>query len=99
MASLYKIHSDGSREYKEAGKRIEAIAWNENGTFKEVVNRQIPVVNCSLLIGSITARTYSENDYWLTTVVTEILEESKNSEGDITSIRFKTQNSEYIIEY
>lgn len=88
MARLYKIHKDGSAEFKEQGARIEAIAWNENRTFKEIV-ANTPTVGCSLLVGSVTARTYSDQDYWLTTVVTEILEESA------ISIKFKTENSTY----
>ena len=42
-----------------------------------------------MLVGSATARTYSDQDYWLTTPVTEILED----EGD--RVLFKTGNSTY----
>ncbi len=42
-----------------------------------------------MLVGSITARTYSDQDYWLTTVVTEIIEDK----GDY--VKFKTGNSVY----
>lgn len=72
----------------DVGARSEAIAWNEDGTFKEIVGRR-PVVGCSILVGSVTARTYHNQDYWLTTPVTEILEERKDY------VRFKTENSEY----
>ena len=92
MATLYKIHKDGSTEFKEQGARVEAIAWNENRTFKEIV-ANVPTVGCSLLVGSVTARTYSDQDYWLTTVVTEILEEST------VSIKFKTENSTYELKF
>jgi hypothetical protein len=88
MARLYKIHSDGSAEFKEQGARVQAIAWNEDRTFKEVV-AHVPTVGCSLLVGSVTARSYSDQDYWLTTKVTEILVESA------ISIKFKTENSTY----
>lgn len=92
MATLYKIHKDGSTEFKEQGARVEAIAWNENRTFKEIV-ANVPTVGCSLLVGSVTARSYSDQDYWLTTVVTEILEESK------LGYKFKTQNSIYELKF
>jgi len=94
MAQLIKIHPDGREEFKESGQRIEAIAWNEDGTFKEVVDGK-PVVGCSVLVGSITARSYSNQDYWLTTKVTEIGEEVRNEDGLLEKVRFKTENSEY----
>ena len=94
MARLVKIHPDGREELKESGQRIEAIAWNEDGTFKEVVDHQ-PVVGCSVLVGSVTARSYSSQDYWLTTKVTEILEEVRDERGLLEKVRFKTENSEY----
>jgi hypothetical protein len=72
----------------ESGARCEAISWNEDGTFKEVVGHR-PVVGCSMLVGSVTARSYSDRDYWLTTKVTEIIEEREDY------VRFKTGNSEY----
>lgn len=96
MAKLYKIHPDGTREFKESGQRIEAIAWNEDGSFKEVAG-SVPTVGCSMLVGSITARTYSNQDYWLTTKVTEILEEKKTEDGLYEYVRFRTENSEYEI--
>lgn len=94
MPTLIKIHPDGREEFKEQGARVEAIAWNEDKTFKEVVD-SIPVVGCSVLVGSVTARSYSSQDYWLTTVVTEILEEIKDEDGMMELVRFKTDNSVY----
>lgn len=77
--------SDGK---SESGARSEAIAWDENGVYKEVVGHR-PTIGCSMLVGSVTARTYSKQDYWLTTVVTEILEEREDY------VRFRTENSIY----
>lgn len=84
MATLKRV-GDGAGD---SGARVEAIKWNDDGTFKEVVANK-PVVGCSLLVGSVTARSYSSQDYWLTTTVTEIIEEREDY------IRFKTGNSEY----
>lgn len=94
MPTLIKIHGDGHREVKEQGARAEAIAWNEDGTFKEIID-SIPTVGCSFLVGSVTARSFSSQDFWLTTKVTEILEEKRDDKGNLEYIRFKTENSEY----
>lgn len=77
--------SDG---VSESGSRSEAISWNEDRTFKEVVGNR-PIVGCSMLVGSVTARSYANQDYWLTTVVTEIIEDK----GDY--VKFRTENSIY----
>jgi hypothetical protein len=42
MPTLIKIHPDGREEFKEQGARVEAIAWNEDKTFKEVVEHKRP---------------------------------------------------------
>ena len=94
MATLIKIHQDGREEFKEQGARVEAIEWNENGTFKEIIGNK-PTVGCSLLVGSVTARSYSDQDYWLTTQVTEILEEKFTEDGYLELVKFKTKNSLY----
>lgn len=89
--TLYKLLNNGEKEYKESGSRVEAISWNDDRSFNSVVDHK-PTVGCSLLVGSVTARSYSDQDYWLTTLVTEIIEETSEH------IKFKTQNSEYILE-
>ena len=72
----------------DSGGRSEAIVWNSDGTFKEVIGSR-PVVGASMLVGSITARTYTYQDYWLTTPVVEILEERDNY------VKFRTKNTVY----
>ena len=63
-----------------------------------LVQRLVPTyILGALLVGSVTARSYSSQDYWLTTVVTEIIEERKNEAGYLEFVRFKTSNSEYIL--
>jgi len=94
MAKLIKIHQDGREEFKEQGARVEAIEWNENGSFKGIIGDK-PIVGCSLLVGSVTARSYSDQDYWLTTPVTEILEEKFTEDGYLELVKFKTKNSLY----
>lgn len=82
----------------DSGTRVEAIAWNDDGTFKEVVDNK-PVIGCSILVGSVTARSYSNQDYWLTTPVTEIIKEEKDGDGKLKRVEFKTGNSEYELIY
>ena len=89
MATLVKVHPDGREEFKEGGARVEAHKCSdETGLYKGVVGHK-PIVGCSLLVGSVTARSYSDRDYWLTTEVTEIIEETNEH------ILFKTLNSTY----
>ena len=76
----------------DIGGSSEAISWNDDGTFKAVVDYK-PTLGCSMRVGSITARSYSNQDWWMTTEITEILEEIKND--DTHYMRFKTRNSEY----
>ena len=90
MAILKRI-SDGKGDQ---GSRVQAIKWNPDGSFGAVVGDK-PMIGYSLLVGSLTARSYSDKDYWLTTEVTEIIEE-KEDEGR-WYVRFKTGNSEYEI--
>ena len=84
MAHLYSI----DKEKGDSGGRSEAIAWNEDGTFKEIISNR-PVVGCSMLVGSVSARSYSYQDYWLTTPVIEIIEETEDY------VKFRTKNTIY----
>lgn len=77
---------------QESGGLSQAISWNEDKTQK-AVEGYVPKIGCSILVGSVTARTYADRDYWLTTPVVEILEEIENE--DTHYIRFMTENSEY----
>jgi hypothetical protein len=88
MANLKRTYDSAG----DSGARSEAIAWHEDGKFKEIVGRR-PTIGCSMLVGSVTARSYSSQDYWLTTPVTEILEEITNDDTDY--VKFRTGNSVY----
>jgi hypothetical protein len=88
MATLRRLR-DGAGD---TGALTESIAWNPDGSFKEVAGHR-PMIGCSLRVGSLTARSYSGSDYWLTTPITEILEEIRTDDTDY--VRFKTENSEY----
>ena len=88
MATLLKIHDDEYEEFKDGGARIDAIKYDDNGIFECIAGHE-PIIGCSLLVGSVTARSYSNQDYWLTTTVTEIIEQTNKH------IMFKTLNSTY----
>jgi hypothetical protein len=88
MPTLFKVHPDGREELKEQGGLCNAIEWNEDGTSKGIAGHR-PIVGCSLMVGSSRARSYSDQDYWLTTTVTEILEETDKH------VTFRTKNSKY----
>jgi hypothetical protein len=47
-----------------------------------------------MIVGSHYGRTYSAQDWWQTTTITEILEE-RTKENGTKYVRFKTGNSEY----
>lgn len=53
-----------------------------------------PSVGTVMRVGSIGGRTYSAQDWWQTTLITEILEERTEEDGS-EYVRFKTGNSEY----
>lgn len=94
MARLRRV-SDGAGD---EGSMVQALGVNEMGVITGVVDSK-PVVGCVLLVGSTTARSYSHQDYWMTTIITEIIEERKNENGKLTYFRFRTKNSEYELFY
>lgn len=53
-----------------------------------------PRVGVSMRVGSPYGRSYSNQDYWTTTPVTEILEEFTDDQ-DRLNVKFKTRNSTY----
>lgn len=66
------------------GDRIKWIEWDESNKCKEFHNE--PKIGYSLIVDP------AINYKWLTTTVIEIIEETKEF------IKFKTENSEYILE-
>jgi len=70
---------DGLTNY---GSRIGWIEWNEDSRFKE--KHEGPAIGRSLMLD-----THRMSYTWLTTIVTEIIEESPDY------IKFKTSNSIY----
>lgn len=76
----------------DSGVVSDSIKWDYEGKF-EKIDGYIPKVGNSMRVGSMVARSYSSQDWWLTTPVIEILEEIKTEQ--VHYIRFMTENSEY----
>ena len=55
-------------------------------------------VGDGIRVGSLTARSYSYQDWWQCSPVTEIVEVKKNDEGKAYWVKFKTGNSTYVAE-
>ena len=60
----------------------------------EQIHNARPQLGASMRVGSISGRSYSAQDWWQTTLITEILEERTEEDGT-EYVRFKTSNSEY----
>jgi hypothetical protein len=58
------------------------------------VDGDYPRLGFGVRVGSYYARSYSGQDYWQTTPVTEIIEEWIDNEG-YSHVKFKTKNSVY----
>lgn len=75
---------DGEGHYGSILRAIDPIDGNTSSTDK-------PVVGKALYIGTVTAGTYSDRDWWCTTPVIEITEQTDDF------IKFKTANSSYTL--
>jgi hypothetical protein len=64
-------------------------------SYKPIPNETYPRVGCGVRVGSHYGRTYSAQDWWQTTPITEILEETVDRDG-YRIVRFKTRNSVYV---
>ena len=63
--------------------------WTEKDGKRKHEHSARPRLGVQLRVGSITARTYVEQDYWQTTDILEILSD------DGETVRFRTKNSIY----
>lgn len=88
MYSLYK--TDGSAG--DSGP-LSMLMWEEHDEVKYQHSAR-PRVGCCIRVGSISARSFSQQDWWQTSLITEITDEWRDDNKDC--VRFKTQNSTYI---
>ena len=75
----------------DSGLLCEILDWE---SYKPIPGETYPRVGCGVRVGSPYARTYSMQDWWQTTPIVEILEESVDKDG-LRTCRFKTANSIY----
>jgi len=95
MAWMYALDHNGTpiNRKGDSGMMSQAIFRNEVG--KAVVEDNAkPRVGVRMRVGSIYARSYSDQDYWTTTEIQEILREEV-IDGVLT-IEFRTLNSVYL---
>ena len=71
----------------DTGPMSRTIKRNTDGSLEEGGPR--PRIGFNVIVGSPYARTYDLRDYWVTTTVQEILEETENR------MKFRTNNSIY----
>jgi hypothetical protein len=63
-------------------------------SYMPIEGETYPRVGCGVRVGSYIGRTYSMQDWWQTSPITEIIQESIDDAGFWT-VRFKTRNSTY----
>jgi hypothetical protein len=68
----------------DSGGMSMALTPNEKENKVDIENDARPKVGSAMRVGSIYARTMQEQDWWQTTIIKEILEESENY------VKFKT---------
>lgn len=85
MYSLRR-ESDGAGD---AGGMSVALWFDENDELQTKQNAR-PRVGVAMRVGSVFARTYQEQDWWQTSLITEIVEDREDY------VRFRTTNSIYV---
>ena len=92
MAYSLRRTRDGAGDSGLMSMALWPAPESESGVTTEDNAR--PRVGVAMRVGSHYARSYSHQDWWQTTVITEILEERTEEDGT-EYVRFKTGNSEY----
>jgi len=87
---------DGAGDSGQMSQAIFPVFDQDTGKMidKEIQENARPQIGAAMVVGSYYARSYSAQDWWQTTLITEILEERTEEDG-IEYVRFKTGNSEY----
>jgi hypothetical protein len=95
MPYSLKRERDGAGDSGTMSKLFIPI-YNSEGKLIDMreVDDARPQVGSVLRVGSNFARSYSAQDWWQTTIITEILEDTINEDGS-EYVRFRTGNSIY----
>lgn len=97
VGSRYSLRrvSDGAGDSGMAWDVFDYDKTIENGEYVFLEDAKGLIrVGCGIRCGSISARSYSHQDWWQCSPVTEILEVNDEK----TWVKFKTKNSVYIAE-
>lgn len=89
----YSLYRTRDREGDSGGMSM-AIVPKPEGGYPNTEDNARPRVGVAMRVGSIYARTFSYQDWWQTTLITEILED-RTEEDESEYVRFRTGNSEY----
>lgn len=85
---MYSLRREGDNE-GDAGGMSMALWFDEQGEIQHQYNAR-PKVGVAMRVGSIFARTYQDQDWWQTSLITEIIEDREDY------VRFRTGNSIYV---
>ncbi|GJQ43977.1 MAG: hypothetical protein JETCAE03_34750 [Ignavibacteriaceae bacterium] len=101
MAKLRRV-SDGAGDVGSSVEILRSVIDEETGKATlEIKMAKKPEIGWAIKVGSLSGRTYSDQDWWMTTPVTEILEEKEEIRKRIKDsiieyyCKFKTKNSIY----
>ena len=95
MPYSLKRESDGAGDSGTMSKLLIPVYDNTGKIVDKLeVDDVRPRVGSVLRVGSHSARSYSAQDWWQTTIITEILEDTINEDGT-EYVKFRTGNSIY----
>lgn len=83
----YSLVKVGSPSIGDSGP-MSVTLWSDNGEIKEEHDSR-PVVGRVIRVGSYMARSYTSQDWWQTSLINEIIEDTDNY------VKFITNNSVY----
>jgi hypothetical protein len=92
MTKYSLVREDGSAG--DSGPMCQIL---DSESYQPIPGETYPRVGCGVRVGSYYARSYTMQDWWQTSPVTEILEEYTDKNG-LRSMKFKTKNSVYFWE-
>lgn len=78
----------------DSGNMSMAFTPKPEGGYPTTEDNARPRVGSAMRVGSMFARSFTAQDWWQTTLITEILEDRVEEDGS-EYVRFKTGNSEY----
>lgn len=91
--SMFRTKDDAG----DSGSMSDAYHWpngQDDGGYPEIIHDSKPFVGAIMRVGSVNSRSYSNQDWWQTTMITEIIEEWTDDDGE--HVKFKTGNSIYL---